>query len=101
MKKCAICGKEINGGFLVEKECLEKLQAELENKEPTTAEKLLMLTNYCETVSHSRYFRDIYLTMLKDKTNISKGFWYGEDEDYKTITEAIDAAYNWAKEQGK
>lgn len=28
MKKCAICNKEINGGLLVEKECLEKLQAE-------------------------------------------------------------------------
>lgn len=31
MKKCAICGKEINGGFLVEEKCLEKLKATYEN----------------------------------------------------------------------
>jgi len=28
--KCAICGKEINGGFVVEEECLEKLKSDLE-----------------------------------------------------------------------
>lgn len=30
MKKCVICGKEINGGFVVEEECLEKLKSDLE-----------------------------------------------------------------------
>lgn len=30
MKKCAICNKEINGGFLVERECLEKLQTKID-----------------------------------------------------------------------
>ena len=32
MKKCAICGKEINGGFLVEIECLKELQKDIKRQ---------------------------------------------------------------------